>query len=766
MQSLLETAYSLQHNLVDALSPSREQLHPLALASTNPLESIAQLRQRVQQTLRQLQRGLAHFPAAGGDRYLTQLKDAAASEAALLKLALPRRPHADNNNDRYRVPTPRHGGLTALRVLEQIASELDLVTFRDHEHEDDAAAPVTLSLGGKLVVVDVTASSAQSHHIERVKVAYVVRSLDKLSTLAATKLENLFATSDEEDEEDEDVREEREQARWKGIRRILSELKDLDEMAHRTGTDAFQELEKVDANLGTAFFRKKKDDDDVAEPAGASASAAAPKDRLLIQPRDSLYPIVIYHATPFAQLGSRWTRLISSSSLSRFEIMEALRGDGGQRQAGNIYAVQLELGPLLLPPESEPKPESQPTTAAKEDDDRPAGSSPLFLARLIPSGVPILPETGRVVLEALGFGSETESESGKGVGAGTRAMTGAGGEGNLQDDGRRARPVDDEDEGDDNDAAKEGGAGGGERRSRTRTRTRTRTALAWMRAALPPSTTTTSHSRSLLLRYQFPTTPSASSSSSRSSSAENTAASTGCYEASYLAFRSIPHLVAALEILARQTRLNELLRSVVDERYGAVVGPSSSVDGTALPAHGHGQGAAEKPVKPMSLDDLFTPPSADTPLAVPISVGTGTGLGPGASSSSSSTSASPPPTFSLSFPFPALEAAPPNLLGLPLSLHFSLPPLVVADNTLPSASSSSSRSSSAAAAEEEEVIITTKFVAPDEVVRSLLGGEEARRELEGRVGRVVRETGVVGLAVEEVVRTLRRAVTGMSDKPE
>ena len=277
MQSLLETACSLQHNLVDALSPSREQLelHPLALASTNPLESIAQLRQRVQQTLRELRHGLAHFPAAGGDRYLSQLKDAAASEAALLKLALPRRPHADNNNDhRYRVPTPRTTGegLTTLQVLEQIASELDLVTFRDHEDEDDAdaATPVTLSLGGKLVVVDVTASSAQSHHIQRVKVAYVVQSLDKLSTLAATKLENLFATSDEEDEEDVDVREEREQARWKGIRRILSELKDLDEMAHRTGRDAFQELEQLDANLETAFLNnnKKKDDDNVAEPAG------------------------------------------------------------------------------------------------------------------------------------------------------------------------------------------------------------------------------------------------------------------------------------------------------------------------------------------------------------------------------------------------------------------------------------------------------------------------------------------------------------------
>lgn len=81
--------------------------------------------------------------------------------------------------------------------------------------------------------------------------------------------------------------------------------------------------------------------------------------------------------------------------------------------------------------------------------------------------------------------------------------------------------------------------------------------------------------------------------------------------------------------------------------------------------------------------------------------------------------------------------------------------MVVADSsTLPSSSSSRS----AATAAMEELIITTKFVAPDQVVLALLGGEKARRELEGRVARVVRETGVVGLAVEEVVRTLRRAV--------
>lgn len=287
MPSLLETACALQHNLVQALPPHPHP-HPLALASTSPLESIAQLRQTVQRSIRQLRTGLAQFPAAAGgaDRYLTQLKDAAASEAQLVALwgrdLKPRQKrttarHQDDERDRYRVPTPCRSStgreITTLQVLEHIASDLNLVTFRDHDDQDDdddATTPVTLSLGGKLMVVDVTASSARSHHIQRVKVAYVVKGLDKLSTLAATKLEHLFATSDEEDAEDVDVREEREQARWKGIRRILSELKDLDEMADRTGRDAFQELEQLDATLETVFSRTNKKEeqkeDNVSEP--------------------------------------------------------------------------------------------------------------------------------------------------------------------------------------------------------------------------------------------------------------------------------------------------------------------------------------------------------------------------------------------------------------------------------------------------------------------------------------------------------------------
>merc|ERR1719487_2608932 len=202
MKSLLETAYALQQHLDHALPPNP---HPLALESTNPLESIAQLRQHVQHAILQLQQGLAHFPTAASVRYLTQLRDAAASEAALLALGRRRRKRTRNEHsrDRYRVPTPRTGKeTTTLRGLEEVAAELNLVTFRDHE-DDDEATPVTLSLGGKLMVVDVTASSARSNHIQRVKVAYVVNGLDKQSNLAATKLEHLFATSDDDDDDDD-----------------------------------------------------------------------------------------------------------------------------------------------------------------------------------------------------------------------------------------------------------------------------------------------------------------------------------------------------------------------------------------------------------------------------------------------------------------------------------------------------------------------------------------------------------------------------------
>lgn len=100
----------------------------------------------------------------------------------------------------------------------------------------------------------------------------------------------------------------------------------------------------------------------------------------------------------------------------------------------------------------------------------------MFLARLIPKEVSILPETGRAILRALGFGSDPGTNGagvGVDVGADANASTGA-------------RSLN-EDEGEDDYAAKEeeeaaGVGAGGEKRTGRRTRTRTRTTLAWMRA--------------------------------------------------------------------------------------------------------------------------------------------------------------------------------------------------------------------------------------------------------------------------------------------
>lgn len=100
----------------------------------------------------------------------------------------------------------------------------------------------------------------------------------------------------------------------------------------------------------------------------------------------------------------------------------------------------------------------------------------------------------------------------------------------------------------------------------------------------------------------------------------------------------------------------------------------------------------------------------------------------------------------MSFPFPDIEAAPPELLGLPLSLRFSLPAV---------ASPSSS---------EIDGELDVVFVAPNQVLsflepESASGGTaaaSAQDELAKRVGRIVRETGMAGLAVAEVVKTLQR----------
>lgn len=319
MPSLLATALELERVLVDQIDrPSRPApaprapparsgaLHPLALATNEPGHALDHLANTVRASIATLRTGISQFPLSlqanldpnddlespanhqarlARDRYLTQLREAASSEAALYALAT----RADANgrltrkktrarDDRWTVATPRSNGIngSAVRLLETIAAELDLVTFRDDDEGGggggdtamtdplgaDSTRPVTLSVGGKVMVVDF---SIVGTRIDRVKVAYVVAGQDRQSALAANRLERLFALVPAGSsapaaasgdtgfgEEDEDVREQR---CWKGVRRILEELNALDEESERTGRDAFEELGRLGQDLSAQIAR-------------------------------------------------------------------------------------------------------------------------------------------------------------------------------------------------------------------------------------------------------------------------------------------------------------------------------------------------------------------------------------------------------------------------------------------------------------------------------------------------------------------------------
>lgn len=335
MPSLLETVQALEQSLLarfaaasSPLSSSSSSstalpalpLHPLHAAvaqNGDPNASVAALRAQVQATLQTLRSGLAEFPLAAmddpvdetanatssapnadvqqrrlaRDRYLVQLRDAAHSEAAILRLTSStasngpaRKPRrrvegaAVAQDDRWPVRTPGNGGAggagaaptSTLQLLEEVAAELGLVTFRD----DDAgagggpasaidttmsagpSAPVTLSLGGKVMVIDFSvlpASDGSSGRVEHVKVAYVAAGQDRQAHSFASKLEALFRYSSTRAEgEVEAARQtaaEKEQVTWKGVRRVLAQLKQLDEATEKSGRDAFQELDQLGQGL-------------------------------------------------------------------------------------------------------------------------------------------------------------------------------------------------------------------------------------------------------------------------------------------------------------------------------------------------------------------------------------------------------------------------------------------------------------------------------------------------------------------------------------
>ncbi|GAA5931029.1 hypothetical protein JCM1841_005462 [Sporobolomyces salmonicolor] len=428
--SLLSTAHSLRSHLVASLSPaltldspsdSPAHLHPL---SALPPSAIPALRAHLHASLDSLRTGLSAFqsllppppsldpspPApplptpALTDKYLTLLREAALARSALL---------ASRSDDRltssrlvalradyehlYPVLHPAEAATPelVLPILERLAREVGLVCFRDDEGAVAQQEHVTLSLGGKVMVVDFEVGRVQSgggqgrvdarekEQVSKVKVAYVFDGADSLDERAAAKLQALFDGLQQENEQGREKR-------WKGVRQLLRELHVLDERTESEGRDCFMLVEQ----LHDEVERRVKE-------LQAKPDIPAPTLPLLLPSPHSLSPTLLVSSTPSARLSSAWSDafpLFSSSAPPNHsaEAIEALLTTPG------IHSLRLSLAD---PPARE---------AVGEAAKRPTGYS----ARVRPA-VPVGKRTGRNMVNVLGLAvggagvKEVEKEKGQ-----------------------------------------------------------------------------------------------------------------------------------------------------------------------------------------------------------------------------------------------------------------------------------------------------------------------------------------------------------------
>ncbi|BGP26248.1 hypothetical protein JCM10295v2_005193 [Rhodotorula toruloides] len=398
-QSLLDTAHSLHALLATRLaSPSASpgtrsiSLHPL---SAIPHTALPELRAALASTVATLRSGISQFSSlalpqadsatgdgsrdgrARRDRYLTLLRDATGTESSLLtarkddavraKRVLKRRRR--EYEELWEVTTPRSsvaGGPTVLSVLEELAKDLELVTFRDDEGIDGGRkdGPVTLSVGGKVMVVDFEVVGEMD--VARVKVAYVADGQDLHCAVAEEKLHALLRRSGEP-KEDESVR----QRCWQGVRSLLEQLKELDEATERLGQDCFMALNRtLPEDLNSVF----------SFPA-TQAIAEHLQLPLFLPTHTILQALLLWHATPFARLRSTFASF-ASSAISPFDAFSPPPATS-LRQAG-IYGLRISL-------------------AAIEDDLDAAKADPKIYVATLDPPVPIEAASGRAVCQALGM---------------------------------------------------------------------------------------------------------------------------------------------------------------------------------------------------------------------------------------------------------------------------------------------------------------------------------------------------------------------------
>lgn len=278
--TLLKTAHSLQTLFTTRLTPSSSSpdasaalIHPLSAIAP---ASVPYLRAALASTVSAFRTGVSQFSSltlpqpgptdgeetkdakARRDRYLTLLRDAAGTEAYLLATRKDDAVRARRVSKRRRreyeglwdVRTPSGAEEpSALAVLEGLAKDLELVTFRDDDGIDGGRkdGPITLSVGGKVMVVDFEVVAGKD--VAKVKVAYVVDAQDLQCAVAADKLHALLRHAREK-EEDETVQ----QRCWRSVKSVLEQLKELDEATERLGQDCFTALNRTLSEDLRSFF--------------------------------------------------------------------------------------------------------------------------------------------------------------------------------------------------------------------------------------------------------------------------------------------------------------------------------------------------------------------------------------------------------------------------------------------------------------------------------------------------------------------------------
>ncbi|BGP18219.1 hypothetical protein JCM10213_007846 [Rhodosporidiobolus nylandii] len=716
--------------------PAEALLHPLGPHSSASPAALAALRGRIRKTMGEVRRGVGEFAAlslastgvgdaavGGGtagagageaaekqrrDKYLTLLRDASSSESALLSLSSSSSSSSSalstliHRRTQYaslfpaltpsEAASPPGSGAGTLATLERLAAQLGLVSFRDDDGLDAAAAErVTLSLGGKVMVVDfeIERSSSSGEKVDKVKVAYVAPSSgeDRVCRPAAEALQRALSlppsasssSSSAGAEEQEEAERDAGEHRWKSVRGLLSELKELDESTSRTGEDCFALLcEEIVPSLFSSFASPPP------SSSSPSPSSSSPKSSPQLLPHPtSLTPLLLLSATPSAALSRSLAAFLAAPSAHTLPRAEGVH-------AARVTLACLEDGGDECGAKSEGQGEGEKKGEGQGEKEEKAK----FVAVLDPP-IPISAATGRRVCEALGLPlpppalPETEEPARRGKAGGTAAGRGVG----LAELLLLPRPS--------SSASASGSAAAAAAATNTGER-------VW-NLSFPSDPT-------LHLSLRVPPIPSLGSSPT-----------SPAFLATHLRFTHPPQLKTALELLDAQVRVNELVRGVCRdgvERLGGAEGPGKGEgrdEGgrrrkkrrVGEKKDGAGEGGADGEI---SLEDLVSDPPTPPPLPVYLT------LPPSSPSSSSPLY----PSLTLSFPLPSL----PPSSAVPMSLHLT---------ALPSPS--------------QLWEVTLDPHAPADIRERLDARAEGGRV--ERLEKVLELTGSVGLVVRWVVRRLK-----------